>query len=401
MDRIAVLPGRNADRAMLRRLRALVSFLSENVLSTWEELELVVGLPLSATYDWDRAAGALCAEGTRVRVRRLVWHDVEMVYAQRMYQHCGRQIAPDTVQSVAVPRDWGWNFGDCAHWLVIPDTSLGAVVNIRPTIVYCRDTSVRYVPELVANSIQDQAWKRLEEAYLSWRLVEAMLVTDPNTAADLNGFAGIRREAIAELPCIWGRYPPQDVAATRERDGAELLWLADRSPRHDLDHDLLCLAHFLEKKPQARVLIAGEAGNALSRAALVEKAAGLELDLGTAEWERVRFRTIRDEEALYEAISHSRVVWSGALAEGEPEYAVISSRLGKPYVGVDFPQLRRVLEAEDNAEFLYSPGEPRLTASTLLHASETAKMVAGARSFAEPYVAQLYVELFRRAFNLP
>src|SRR5690242_2364353 len=128
MHRIGVLPGRNAGLAMLRRLTTLVYFLAEQVLSAWSDVELAVGLPLSNAYDWDLSAKTLRAAGPRVGARRLAWYDIDTAFAEQMFQHCGRFIAPSGVQTVSVPRDWGWNFSDCTHWLLIPDVGLGAVV---------------------------------------------------------------------------------------------------------------------------------------------------------------------------------------------------------------------------------------------------------------------------------
>jgi hypothetical protein len=389
------------DHALLRRIAGMAEAMTNG---SGGMFDLVVGIPQSDAYEWRNAAPLLRSVSSSVEPRRLVWHDLRVEIARRIFQLQERPVAPPAIDMVSFPRDWGWNYTDCTHWIIVPDHTLGPVINIRPTMIYCRDMSARYVPQLIGASMHDPSWKRLEAAYRSWRRADLVVTTDPQTSSDVAGFAGISPRHIAEVPLTWAHKTPQRAGSDNTampRRG--VLWLTGNSPVHDLDRALVELSYFLRQRPKTPVLIASEIAQVLRRKDIMDRATALDLELDHPRYEGLDFLVLRDDVDLYEAIENMSVIWSSARAVGEPETPWLAAKFGRCFVGTDYPQQRRAVENYFSRAFLYDPEDPRAAANALDRALSTpmAEPDEATALPSSPCTATAYADVFRQFLRIP
>ena len=225
MFKIAILLPETCDLGDIWRAEAFSSAISAHA----SDVSVVVGLPVDVP-EWEATARRFRAI-QRVSVRRLVWEMVEAGVAARMH---GLEVAgPIGVGSVNVPRDPGWCFRDCDFWLLLPNKHSGAIADIKPGAVYCRDLSDRYIPEVIASSVSDPAWSRRLDAFLDWRRRRAVIAAGARTVVDLTSYAGVRKSSCLRAPSIWS-YFAIDTLKTVRPDGSHLVLLLDSQPTEPL-----------------------------------------------------------------------------------------------------------------------------------------------------------------------
>jgi hypothetical protein len=363
--RIAVLLPPLADLGMVWRSRALAAALTQ----CEPGVRVVVGLPES-TYDWEKNAARLRAI-QNVSVRRLTWELVESGTAARM--HDVPVVGPFGVPAVNVPRDAGWSFRDCDFWVLYPNVHSGAVADVKPSLVYCRDLSDRYVPELVGRDRHDVAWARRVEAFLDWRRRDLILATTDRTIGDLSSFAGAAGRACRKVPSIWNHFRlPGLTGKGGGRGRGHLLLLCDGSPRHDLAFAAEAYFRYLQAGGTMDLVVAGPSVSGITHErSPVDAITKTLAPLGGKVLSRVHFENVTDDDDLELVCGRAAVVWSASVADSEPDALAIAAQIGASFLGCDFPALRETAASLGLYPIVYKRGDSRMIADLLIRAAES------------------------------
>ncbi len=327
----------------------------------------------------DRPVPEHLASGFRdlpgVGYRRLAWQTVPAEIFTAIH---GPALLPSGVAQVSLPFDWGWHFLDCDVWLLCGDPGLGLVPALRPSLVYCRDLAMRYVPEGFAASTEDPAWDRLDQAFLGWRAAAALLVADPFVARDLADYAGIRRNRIHCLAPLLGT-----EAAPRDSAAAPMLlwWLAagEALPAEAAS----ALARLLAAVPGLRVVVAGPGA---AQATLPLRHDRLSLVAEDGEAER-RF-----------LLGQATLLCSAAATAFEGDAAWLAACGPGRLVAPDLPELTAAASRLGVALHPCPSGEPTVLAATLASAVRAGPVsVTPTPAPAQPALAALLQEVLRHA----
>lgn len=365
--RVAFLVPPNAGLPLVWRVRAFVSA----VCAQENGIELaVVGLP-KGQFDWDKNADRLRSIDPRVEVRPTTWETVDSDTAARM--HDLSAVAPHGVNKVQVPRDAGWSFRDCDAWIVFAHASLGAVADLKPSLVFCHDLSERYLPQLVALSRADSMWDLEVEGFLDWRGRRSVLTSTSAGLDDLSVFAGVRKANCSKIPSVWESFK-LDALAAQKREPKYVVLLTGNNPRYDALLALNAYKRYFDAGGSLPLVVAGP--NALELdPGRSNTLFAVELRLMKDEIvDRYSFANILDDEDLADVMSGAAAVWSNSQVDHEPDAMAIASQAGVPFVGVEQPSAKELAEVLGVGPFLYPNADARSAASAIFKALERAAL---------------------------
>lgn len=349
--KIAILLPELTDIGWRWRARQLAKALIAEGTPNREPVEIAIGLPRLPEDDWRRQEEEIRADLPGVVVRHLGWERVPTDLAQRMYPNCRADL--DGISNVVLPRDWGWNFVDCDAWIVCANPGMGAILPIRPTAYYVRDLAARYVPEAFASGLDGPYWERQNFAFRMWRQSPCVFTTSPATVSDISSYAGVRRDRIVVAPVLY----PEPATASSNRDGGDLLWLAEPDPRHDLLAALEGLRLYQAEGGPLDVTVVGEGAYGFDP---VEGQAALAAipTRSRRSTLKMQFETVTGERDLGRLLGRASFVWSSALADGENEGMLRAHQAGVPFVGLRYPQSENLAASLGVHAVFYDEPEP-------------------------------------------
>lgn len=361
--KIAILLPERPDMGWRWRAKELARSLRQTGAPDGGEITIAIGLPREAEADWRKKEAEMLSDDDGVVVRHLGWERVEPAMAERMFPDLKASL--DDIPDVALPRDWGWNFVDCDAWIVCADAAQGAVAPLKPVAYYVRDLAQRYVPAAYASGLDHIFWRRQDHAFRLWRQAECAFSTQVATGDDISGYAGVRRDRILLAPQL----KPASMSATSRSAGAsiDLLWLAEPYAGHDPAEALEAIRILRSEGEGAQITVCGE------------QAYGFDPDDGQLTLSAVSARarraagsiaceTVADERELARVLSRAKLVWSSALADGEPEGVLRAAQAGVPFVGLRYPQAESLARELGVEAFFYDRSEAVLIADALKQA---------------------------------
>lgn len=364
---IGILLPRRPQLADLRRARELAGLLLEASAADGGVRSVAIGLPNVPDTSWRQVEQHLAKDLDGVVVRRLQWEPVPTDHAGRMFPQAAADLDLDGIETVHVPRDWGWNFQDCDALIMLADPGLGAPLTIKPTAFYVPDLAVRVVPEAFASSPRDSYWARQTDSFRIWRQAEVW-TPDPATERDLNSYAGVRKQRIHAAPNLSdGDLPPVSRSPTRQ---SRLLWFIEPSPLYDLRTAGHALEIYLREGGRLSPLLVGANLDGFDLAA--EAPALTALPGPTAELlYSVERQTVQSEAELVRLVSRSGALWSSCLAGGEGAAVLLAGRCGSHFIGPDYSTNREVVSGTRANASLYALNDP-LAIVDALHQAEAA-----------------------------
>lgn len=366
--KLALLLPAKADLRMLRRAAELAAALVEAQAGRGELLEVAVGLAEPDDRRWRRGEALIRQRAPTAVVRHLAWTAVPVGNARRMFADLDPALDLEGIEEVMVPRDWGWNFQDCALWLCFAEPATGPILPLRPIVYYSLGLPERYVPEMVADTIHDAYWTRQVEAFRLWR--QATVVTsDPTAVVDLVSYAGVRNERIEVIPDVMGSVPSLTPVDAELRDREVLVWVTRGSAVDDLGTCLAGLQTYFREGGGLDVMVAEEAAGGAHEHPDV---ASLPDDLRAlyATLERVKYRSLEELDRL---LVRSGALWSSQIAGGGGEHLLEAERAGLPVLAASFPLIRQMVEERALAARLYDPGDALGIADALKEIEEMAR----------------------------
>lgn len=349
--KLAILLPQRVDVAALARARNMARLMLQACGAGGETVSVVIGLPDMPPRARRSAEQELRRDHPEIIVRPLIWESVPVSNARRMYLQLDPHLDLDGIDTVRVPRDWGWNFTDCDLWISLAEPGLGGILPLRPTAHFCCDLAVRIVPEAFASGIDDPYWQKQTEAFRLWRQSAVVVTSDASTVEDLVGFAGVRREKTAIMPAL---LPSGFVshAADVRRDRRKLIWWLEPSHLHDIAVATEALALYLAEGGGLRPVIVSETIDEFGAGATHRALLALSPRL-RALFDDLPRQNILSEVVLSRLASSAGVLWSSILAGGEGEGVIAAARAGAHFVGLDFGANRAGLEAVGGAAVLY------------------------------------------------
>lgn len=367
MVKVAILMADRVDLTALVRARNLARLLLAAEAAGGERASVVIGLPTLRGRARRDAEAMLCEGRPEIIVRPLLWEPVPVGNVRRMFPALDPQLDLEGIDTVAIPRDWGWNYTDCDHWISLSDPGIGAVLPLKPTAYLVRDLAVRIVPEAYASGIGDPYWARQTEAFRLWRQATVVATSDAATVDDLIGLAGVRRERTMVMPPL---VPPQflDPVETVRRDAGKLVWWVAPSALHDLEAAADGLSLYLAEGGTLRPTIVSEEaeGFAAGSAAPVVAALPARCRDVLAGLPRQHIGSV---DALARIVASGGVLWSSVIAGGDGEAVVAAAQGGAHFVGFDQPVNRATAAAFGQTAGLYTRPHP-VDIAEALHRAE-------------------------------
>jgi len=336
----------------LRRAGELAAGLADARTQRGEALEVAVGLAERDEERWRRGERTIRSRAPAAVVRHLEWTSVPVDNARRMFHQLDPALDLEGLSEVIVPRDWGWNFQDCALWISLADPATGPVLPLRRIVYYSLGLPERYVPQMVAASIHDPYWARQAEAFRMWRQAE-VVTSDPTTIADLVSYAGVRSERTEIIPDVLESMAPLAQADEQDRNRQVLVWTLRGSSVDDLEACLAGLQIYRREGGLLDVVIAEEAR---ADAAAHPSLAALPADLLRLYGE-LRHVTYRSLDELDRLLVRSGGLWSSQIAGGAGEHLLEAERAGLHVLAPSFPLNRQLAERRGLSARLYAPGE--------------------------------------------
>jgi hypothetical protein len=334
--KIAILLPRWPDLGWIWRVRALVSALPAAAAAAGvDDLQIAVGVHMGEREDAVNEALALRGrDGVVVRTYR--WEAVACDKAARMYSQAAFDFSG--LETVQVPRDWGWNFCDCDAWIVAPDLQLGAMMLLRPTLLFGRAIEERYDPTFAARHGRLSPLKTQMDSLLSWRQALCVFASHERTLADFASFSGLWSHRTLKIDALAMPALDEDLASILKETGrTDVLCLLDTYDRDGLEALALALRSALGGKSD-RVTFAVEGfsrgDGARQRGLLAERLAALDI----LETSRYRVKSYAGVDDLAHLLYASRLVISTDPAPGEPEDMVWAAAAGCPFIGRKTPQ---------------------------------------------------------------
>ena len=336
----------------LRRAGELAAGLADVRTQRGEALDVTVGLAERDEARWRLGERTIRSRAPAAVVRHLEWTSVPVDNARRMFHQLDPALDLEGLSEVIVPRDWGWNFQDCALWISLADPATGPVLPLRRIVYYSLGLPERYVPQMVAASIHDPYWARQAEAFRMWRQAE-VVTSDPTTIADLVSYAGVRSERTEIIPDVLESMAPLAQADEQDRNRQVLVWTLRGSAVDDLEACLAGLQIYRREGGLLDVIIAEEArADAAAHPSLVSLPADLLRLYG-----ELRHVTYRSLDELDRLLVRSGGLWSSQIAGGAGEHLLEAERAGLHVLAPSFPLNRQLAERRGLSARLYAPGE--------------------------------------------
>lgn len=395
--KIAILLPTNFDVGMLLRARELIRVLAGAASLTNGLVEIAVGLPerpesLWRTHEDFLRSNAPC----QVIVRRLRWEGFPAENVRRMFMLQQLQVDLRGLQTVQIPRDWGWNFVDCDLWFNFADPGQGAVLPLKPTATYVTDLAPRIVPEAYASGLSDPYWDRQLDAFRMWRRTGVVLCSDEGTATDVVGYAGIRRENVLTVGSLADCERALGPAIDRS-DSNKLVWLVEPNQRHATLAALEGLSLFLQEGGALKPVIASQEALAFQKPETVKSMAGIDRR-GAEMLESLELYSYRDYPRLARLLQRSGAIWSSEVAGGEGLAALLAKRHGLRFLGQRFAEHERVTTAWADNAILYQSSDPVAIADGL-HQTEAAMQVRPAAAWPKVSSDSLKLQQFGFAID--
>ena len=382
---------------MLLRARELIRVLAGAASLTNGLVEIAVGLPerpesLWRTHEDFLRSNAPC----QVIVRRLRWEGFPAENVRRMFMLQQLQVDLRGLQTVQIPRDWGWNFVDCDLWFNFADPGQGAVLPLKPTATYVTDLAPRIVPEAYASGLSDPYWDRQLDAFRMWRRTGVVLCSDEGTATDVVGYAGIRRENVLTVGSLADCERALGPAIDRS-DSNKLVWLVEPNQRHANLAALEGLSLFLQEGGSLKPVIASQEALAFQKPETVKSMAGIDRR-GAEMLESLELYSYRDYPRLARLLQRSGAIWSSEVAGGEGLAALLAKRHGLRFLGQRFAEHERVTTAWADNAILYQSSDPVAIADGL-HQTEAAMQVRPAAAWPKVSSDSLKLQQFGFAID--
>jgi hypothetical protein len=360
----AILLPTRFDVALLYKAKELIRLLPQALSLSGGVDEIAVGLPLVDEAIWRKCEAYLLADSEcKTVVRRLRWEHVVSENVRRMFMI--HQLPTDLsgIETVCVPRDWGWNFADCDIWINFADPAEGALLPLKPTAHYVSALAERVVPAAFAPGIHDIFWHRQLDAFRMWRRAGVLLCSDETTATDLVGFAGVRKDKIIQVPSLArGETPLSSPPFSRDIDN--VVWLVEPDARHAPAEFIAGLSLYWQEGGSIAPVLASQNSAAfaedaptacLSRLSVTERK--LLSDLPTYQY--------ADLATLSRLLARSGTLWSSEIAGGEGFALTMAQRHGMHFVGQRFPLHAELGASNINDVTLYNAVDPSVIADTL------------------------------------
>lgn len=356
--KIAILLPTNFDVGMLLRARELVRVLAGANTLAGGAIEIAVGLPERPENVWRAHEDFLKANSPcPVIVRKLRWEGFPAENIRRMFMLQQLQVDLQGLETVQVPRDWGWNFVDCDLWFNFADPAQGAVLPLKPTATYVTDLAARIVPQAYATGLSDPYWDRQLDAFRMWRRTGVVLCSGENTASDLVGYAGVRRENVLIVGSLAACDQALGAAEGPASSSNKLVWLVEPNERHANLAALEGLSLFLQEGGSLKPVIASQEALAFEKPETVKSMAGIDLR-GADLLDSLELYSYRDYPRLARLLRRSGAVWSSELAGGEGLAALLAKRHGLSFLGQRYAEHERVTAAWTNNAVLYASADP-------------------------------------------
>jgi hypothetical protein len=323
-------------------------------------VDVTLGLPASGR----PAALTALRDGlpTAVLGRTFQWEAIPSANAARMFPNI--EFNYFGITNVHVPRDWGWNFRDADVWIVPSDTSVGAILPLKPTLLFVRDLAERYI---VMHNVD--LYKRIER-FLSWRQFRRALVYDAALIGDLVSFVGMQsRKAILFGPIV------PTVACEEVQDDyfrSDVFCFSAFRDEATLRITAEGVLHLVQRNPKTSVLI-GFDGFSDHPDDVADRIRRFSALIPAHHQRAVRTQRFESEFEWSQAMLAARVVMSPRVHPGEPDDLLTALAFSKPFVGLSTPQSRRVGEVAGDSVFFYRTTDARDIGDALAGALSAAR----------------------------
>lgn len=366
--KIAILIPTHFDVAALWRVRALCHILAQSTPLVGGPIEIAVGLPSLPEPQWRAYEQQLRQGRPEVVVRHLSWEQVPAANAGRMFMKHQLQVNLAGMEFVTIPRDWGWNFTDCDVWINFADPGLGAILPLKPLAHYVSDLAVRIVPDAYAKNLKDSYWKKQTDAFRLWRQAGVILASEPWTADDIVGYAGVRRDNVIMVPSLISQEMPLR-RSDRPRNPEQWVWMVEPGARHGLSAAAAGLQLYLQEGGRRRPILASKKIDAFgpkSKVRAIKQLSPAQREL-LASLPQFSYH---DQPSLSRLLFRSGALWSSEVAGGEGFAMLMAARHGMLFLGQEYP-LHTNLAAQMNGGIrLYNKADP-IAIADALHTMES------------------------------
>lgn len=367
--KIAILLPTHFDVAALLRARELTRILAGAYKLAGGPVEIAIGLPERPELLWRAHEEFLRRDAAcPVVVRRLRWEGFPAENVRRMFMLQQLQVDLRGFEKVQIPRDWGWNFVDCDLWFNLADPGEGAILPLKPTATYVSDLAVRVVPEAYASGLSDPYWGRQLDAFRMWRRTGIVLCSDPGTASDLVGYAGVRRESVLTVSSLTS-CEVTPTPRSPKRDGMQWVWLVEPNERHANMAAIEGLALYQQEGGSIQPIIATQEPLAFEKPETIRSMAGID-QRGRDLLDTLELYHYRDYPRLSRLLQRCGGLWSSEVAGGGGLAPALAQRHGLRFLGQDFAQNRQLTVDRVDHALLYPSADPVAIADGLHQAEQ-------------------------------
>lgn len=327
-------------------------------------IEAVLGLRGDGAYDWDALQAQADLGSARIKIRRLKWVRRGAEAVNAMFPGA---MAPGVI-AATLPFDGLRHFLDCDAWVVCSsNASEGFIPAVRPLAVYAADHVHRYVP-LPADHLTPSQIEAKDDTFLYWRRARCVFSTSPGTTSDNVNFAGVSANRSLQLPNLLD--PIQGVAPPSPRPpGDYIVWVTNTSPHKNHAKALEALKiYWTELGGDLDVVICGSGTETLKPGSGGRHALTVGLEKAGAWSKRVRFAGFIDDEAFFELINGSALVWHNVIVDNGTFVAFDAARAGRHLVSSDYPAMRYLAENYGFEAIWFPSSDPRAAAQALMKA---------------------------------
>ncbi|QBM76840.1 hypothetical protein E2E30_14535 [Sphingomonas sp. AAP5] len=353
--KVAILLPAVVGISILARARNLAHLLLAARGAGGESVTIVIGVPGVESRERRASEAYLKRDHPDIVTRPLLWEPVPVSNAKRMFLSVDERLDLEGIETVAVPRDWGWNYTDCDAWIVLADAGVGPILPLRPTAYICRDLAARLVPSAYAANIHDSYWVRQTGAFRLWRQAAFVATSDPDTIDDLIGYAGIRPEKTMQIPSL---LVPSFIPVLPENpvaDAPTICWWLEPSDLHDIEMAVNGIRLYWDEGGAMDVVIATETPEDAFHARIAEMSISATNKAFLAD---LQIQHVWSDEIFGRVLSRSAALLSTLLAGGDGEAATIAARNGMHFVGLDYRVNRGRAEDAATNTTLYAESSP-------------------------------------------
>lgn len=332
---------------------------------------VAIGLPVIVEAQWRNNADFLRDGLSGVVVRRLSWQRVLAGNARRMFEPLGLPVSLQGIDRVTLPRDWGTNFLDCDHWMVVAGPDIGGVYPARPTAMFCDGLAMRRHPFAFAPAINAPYWHDQTAAFRLWRQSTVAVATDPLTAGDLVSYAGVRPDRVM---CLSQPLDPElpTPPAGLSRDPGQLLIVVEPDDLHGTDVVFKALRRYISEGGALRPTLATEgAAEAFGKNSQIPQVAYLP-EAARKTIEALPIERIVSHQRWSRLLARAGNVWITRRAGGDGALMRQALRSGARVLAPDTPQTRQASALAGGDLTLIGPGSVD-DAVDRLHAFEAAQ----------------------------